>query len=46
VTIADVDALIAAGASVLRSQDEEIGWTVMTDPDGNEFCAFRSSAVA
>jgi hypothetical protein len=36
----DLDALVAAGATVLRGQDEEISWTVMADPDGNEFCAF------
>jgi catechol 2,3-dioxygenase-like lactoylglutathione lyase family enzyme len=40
VTTADVDSLVAAGATVLRAQDDEIGWTVMADPDGNEFCAF------
>jgi len=40
VTTDDVDALVAAGATVLRAQDDEIGWTVLADPDGNEFCAF------
>lgn len=40
VETASVDGLVAAGARVLRAQDDEIGWTVMTDPDGNEFCAF------
>lgn len=40
VTTADVDSLVAAGATVLRAQDDEIGWTVLADPDGNEFCAF------
>jgi Glyoxalase-like domain len=30
-----------AGASVLRRPDEEIGWTVMADPEGNEFCVFE-----
>jgi hypothetical protein len=40
VTTEDVDLLVAAGATVLRPQDEEIEWTVMADPDGNEFCAF------
>jgi hypothetical protein len=40
VTTTDLDALVAAGATVLRPQDDEIGWTVMADPDGNEFCAF------
>ena len=40
VTTNSVDDLVAAGATVLRAQDDEIGWTVMADPDGNEFCAF------
>jgi catechol 2,3-dioxygenase-like lactoylglutathione lyase family enzyme len=40
VTTGDVDDLVAAGATILRAQDDEIGWTVMADPDGNEFCAF------
>jgi len=42
VTTADVDDLVAAGATVLRAQDDEIGWAVMADPDGNEFCAFTA----
>jgi catechol 2,3-dioxygenase-like lactoylglutathione lyase family enzyme len=41
VTTNDLDALVVAGATVLRAQDDEIGWTVLADPDGNEFCAFR-----
>jgi catechol 2,3-dioxygenase-like lactoylglutathione lyase family enzyme len=40
VTTADVDDLVAAGATILRAKDDEIGWTVLADPDGNEFCAF------
>jgi catechol 2,3-dioxygenase-like lactoylglutathione lyase family enzyme len=40
VTTSDLDGLVAAGATVLRAQDESIGWTVLADPDGNEFCAF------
>ena len=35
-----VEALVAAGATVLRAQDDEIDWTVMADVEGNEFCAF------
>ena len=27
-----------AGATVLRAEDDEIRWTVMADPEGNEFC--------
>ncbi|MGJ9411118.1 VOC family protein [Aeromicrobium sp. CF4.19] len=37
---ATVDDLVSAGATVLRPQDDEIGWTVMADPEGNEFCVF------
>ena len=33
-------ALEAVGATILRRRDEEIAWTVMADPEGNEFCAF------
>jgi hypothetical protein len=33
----DVDALVARGATVL---DRRPDWTVMADPEGNEFCAF------
>ena len=40
VTVADVGSLVDAGATVLRPADDEIGWTVMADPEGNEFCAF------
>lgn len=36
----DVGALVAAGAHVLRESDDEIDWTVLADPEGNEFCAF------
>jgi hypothetical protein len=37
---ADPAPLVAAGAVVLREPDDEISWWVLTDPDGNEFCAF------
>ena len=40
VTTGSVDDLVAAGATVRRAKDDEIGWTVLADPDGNEFCAF------
>jgi hypothetical protein len=40
VTARDVDALVARGAHVLRRPDDEISWTVLADPEGNEFCAF------
>lgn len=38
--LADVADLVAAGAVVLRERDADIRWTVLADPDGNEFCAF------
>ena len=31
---------VAAGARLLREPDDEISWTVLADPEGNEFCAF------
>jgi hypothetical protein len=40
VMTSDLDGLVAAGATVIRPQDDEISWTVMADPAGNEFCAF------
>jgi len=40
VDIEDVERLVAYGARVLRRPDNQIGWTVMADPEGNEFCAF------
>ncbi|GAB2865510.1 VOC family protein [Nocardioides pacificus] len=47
VDTADLAALTAGSqdwqaARVLRAQDDEIGWTVLADPEGNEFCAFQS----
>ena len=40
VTTAHVQLLVDAGARLLRAQDDEISWSVLADPDGNEFCAF------
>jgi hypothetical protein len=40
VTVPDVAPLVDAGATVLREPDEDIGWYVLADPEGNEFCAF------
>jgi hypothetical protein len=39
----DLDELTAAGARILPDQD--FRWTVMTDPDGQEFCAFVRETV-
>jgi hypothetical protein len=41
VSAASLEPLVDAGATVLRSKgDGDIGWTVMADPEGNEFCVF------
>lgn len=40
----DLDALLAAGATVVREPNAEITWTVLHDPQGNEFCASNPSA--
>ncbi len=39
----DLHALLAAGATLLRPRDAEIGWDVLADPEGNEFCRFEPS---
>ena len=39
------DALVAAGAPVLREPDDDVRWWVMADPEGNEFCAFAPSGT-
>ncbi len=41
VQVADV---VARGATVLREPDDEIGWHVLADPEGNEFCVFAQEA--
>lgn len=35
-----VEPIVAAGASLLRSPDDDIRWHVLADPEGNEFCVF------
>jgi len=35
-----VEDLVGAGAGLLRVRDDEIAWTVLADPEGNEFCVF------
>jgi hypothetical protein len=40
----DIDRLVAAEAQVLRRPDAEIYWTVMADPEGNEFCVFPAES--
>lgn len=36
----DVAALVAAGATLLAEPGDAHRWTVLADPQGNEFCAF------
>lgn len=40
VLVDSVDDLTAAGASLLRGPTEEDDWSILADPEGNEFCAF------
>ncbi|MET0766724.1 MAG: VOC family protein [Aeromicrobium sp.] len=35
-----VEDLVATGATVLATPTDETRWTVMADPEGNEFCVF------
>jgi predicted enzyme related to lactoylglutathione lyase len=44
VVVPAVQPLVDHGATVLRVPDDEIGWTVLADPEGNEFCAFVASS--
>jgi len=40
VTVAHLEPLLDAGATLLRPQGGDIEWHVLADPHGNEFCAF------
>jgi hypothetical protein len=40
VSVPGVAPLVEAGATVLREPGGDIGWYVLADPEGNEFCAF------
>ncbi len=40
VTAEDLDRVLAHGARLLRPRGDDIGWHVLADPEGNEFCAF------
>ena len=44
VTTTDLEGLVTAGATLVRPPDDEIHWSVLVDPQGNEFCAFVESA--
>jgi hypothetical protein len=40
---AEMDRLLGLGARVveeIRGEDGALWWTIMADPEGNEFCAF------
>ncbi|HTF40498.1 MAG TPA: VOC family protein [Propionibacteriaceae bacterium] len=39
------DDLLAAGARLIRKRDDEIGWDVLADPEGNEFCVFTRREI-
>ena len=39
----DVQPLLDHGATLLRERDDEIGWHVLADPEGNEFCCFTET---
>jgi catechol 2,3-dioxygenase-like lactoylglutathione lyase family enzyme len=40
VDVADLQPLLDHGAVVVRPSGGDIGWHVLADPEGNEFCAF------
>lgn len=41
VVASSIEPLLDAGASLLRTRDDEITWSVLADPEGNELCVFR-----
>ena len=41
----ETETFLAAGARLLRSRDDEIGWDVLADPEGNEFCVFTRHEI-
>ena len=38
--VGDVRELLDLGATLVRAQDADIDWTILADPEGNEFCVF------
>jgi hypothetical protein len=46
VTVPAVEPRVVAGAVVRREPDDDIFWYVLTDPEGNEFCAFTAESDA
>jgi hypothetical protein len=45
VTAPALQPVLDAGATLLRPKDDEIGWHVCADPEGNEFCVFLPPAA-
>ncbi len=45
VAVDDVAELLERGANVLRTPGGDIGWYVLADPEGNEFCAFVEPSI-
>jgi hypothetical protein len=47
VTLVDttIEGLVAAGARCCEPKGDGLRWTVMADPEGNEFCAFDESSL-
>jgi hypothetical protein len=39
-SVNSVQPLLDAGATLLRAKGGDIGWYVLADPEGNEFCDF------
>jgi predicted enzyme related to lactoylglutathione lyase len=46
VAAADLDPLLDAGARLLRGPTEQDGFSVLADPEGNEFCVFPDEGGA
>ena len=44
VTAPALQPVLDAGATLLRPKDDEIGWHVCADPEGNEFCVFLETS--
>ena len=40
----EIARLIALGATIVSDQRPEVGWVIMADPEGNEFCLEISRA--
>jgi hypothetical protein len=41
----ETETFLAAGAKLLRGRDDDIGWDVLADPEGNEFCVFTRHEI-